>query len=107
MAKMTMHQELEMLRTEVEELKKQKTEKEGQEQLEALEAKERHQQQILEFERKAKEIKESLKRGETDAKEMLDHLMDTIKEDYKNLSPTSAIVLFALGAAFGNALSSK
>ena len=49
----------------------------------------------------------SLDEGKTDAKEALDKLMDTIKNDYENLSPTSAIVLFALGAAFGHALSSK
>ena len=49
----------------------------------------------------------SLNEGKTDAKEALNQLMDTIKTDYDNLSPTSAIVLFALGAAFGHALSSK
>jgi len=49
----------------------------------------------------------SLEEGKTDAKEALNQLVDTIKHDYENLSPTSAIVLFALGAAFGHALSSK
>jgi predicted RNase H-like HicB family nuclease len=49
----------------------------------------------------------SLEEGKTNAKEALDQLLDTIKKDYENLSPTSAIVLFALGAAFGHALSSK
>ncbi len=107
MAKMTMHQELEMLRAEVEALKSQKAEEEELERLETLKVKEIHQQEIQEAEKKAEKIMESLKKGETDAKETLHHLMDTIKKDYENLSPTSAIVLFALGAAFGNALSSK
>ena len=50
---------------------------------------------------------QSIEEGKTDAKEVLSDLLQTIKKDYENLSPTSAIVLFALGAAFGHALSSK
>ena len=50
---------------------------------------------------------ESIESGKSDAKEVLNELLDTLKKDYDNLSPTSAIVLFALGAAFGHALSSK
>jgi len=58
-------------------------------------------------EEKAKEIMESVEEGKVEAKEALNDLLETIKKDYENLSPTSAIVLFALGAAFGHALSSK
>jgi hypothetical protein len=50
---------------------------------------------------------ESVEEGKVEAKEALNDLLETIKKDYENLSPTSAIVLFALGAAFGHALSSK
>ncbi len=107
MAKMTMHQELDMLRIEVEELRKQKIEKEKQERAEAIKVEKAREEEISEAEEKAEEIMESLEDGELNAKESLHHLMDTIQKDYNNLSPTSAIVLFALGAAFGNALSSK
>jgi hypothetical protein len=107
MAKMTMHKELDMLRMEVEELKKQKEEREIEAQAEIEKTEILQEQEHLEAEEKADEIMESLKEGETDAKETLHHLVETIQKDYRNLSPTSAIVLFALGAAFGHALSSK
>lgn len=107
MAKMTMHQELDMLRIEVEELRKQKAKKEKEEKAAAKLAELEREKELLEAEEKAEEIMESLEEGKMDAKETLHHLMDTIQKDYNNLSPTSAIVLFALGAAFGNALSSK
>lgn len=102
-----MHQELDMLRIEVEELRKQKAKKEKEEKAEAKIAELEREKELLEAEEKAEEIMESLEEGKMDAKETLHHLMDTIQKDYNNLSPTSAIVLFALGAAFGNALSSK
>ena len=107
MAKMTMHQELDLLRNEVETLKKQKKEQEKLEKQQALEAEKQQVAEAAEAEGKVDEIMESLKEGEADAKETLNLLLDTVKNDYKNLSPTSAIVLFALGAAFGHALSSK
>jgi SMC interacting uncharacterized protein involved in chromosome segregation len=102
-----MHEELEELRREVEELKRQKeaeTKRRKQEEREAQEAKE---MEIEEVEAKAKEIISSIEEGKSDAKEVFDELLKTIKKDYENLSPTSAILLFALGAAFGHALSSK
>ena len=107
MAKITMHQELDMLRKEVETLKKQKKEEEKQQHAQALKEQEEEQQEMAEANEKAEEIIASLDEGKTDAKEALNTLMDTIKNDYENLSPTSAIVLFALGAAFGHALRSK
>jgi len=107
MAKMTMHQELDLLRKEVEELKKQKAAQEKEAQLKAKKEEEAKALEAAEAQEKAEEIIESLEKGKTDAKEMLDELLQTIRKDYENLSPTSAIVLFALGAAFGHALSSK
>ena len=107
MAKMTMHQELDLLRKEVEELKKQKVAQEKEERLKAKKEEEKKVLEVAEAEEKAEEIMESLEEGKIDAKETLDQLLLTIKKDYENLSPTSAIVLFALGAAFGHALSSK
>jgi len=107
MPKMTMHQELDSLRKEVEELKKEKVKQEKAKRLEAKKAEETKALEIAEAQEKAEEIMESLEEGKTDAKETLDQLLQNIKKDYENLSPTSAIVLFALGAAFGHALSSK
>lgn len=107
MAKMTMHQELDMLRKEVEELKKQKKAQEEEARAKALEAEKEQKVEMAEAESKAEEIMTTLQEGKVDAKETLDQLLETIKNDYKNISPTSAIVLFALGAAFGHALSSK
>jgi predicted transcriptional regulator len=107
MAKVTMHKELEMLREEVDLLRKQ-NEAQAKEEA-AIEEKEQvaELQEIAEAKEKAEKIMASIDEGKSDAKEALDQLMDTIKKDYENLSPTSAIVLFALGAAFGHALSSK
>ena len=107
MAKMTMHQELDMLRKEVETLKKQKAEEEKQKRLEAKRAEEEKALETAQAQEKAEEIMASLEEGKIDAKETLNQMLETIKKDYENLSPTSAIVLFALGAAFGHALSSK
>ena len=107
MAKMTMHKELDMLRKEVEELRKQKIKTQKEEETAHLEVKEKEDKEIAEVKDKAEEIMNSLEEGKTDAKEALNQLVGSFKKDYENLSPTSAIVLFALGVAFGNAISSK
>ena len=105
--KMTMHQELEILRAEVETLKKQEIQKEKEEKAEALKEEKANEAVIEETQEKAKELMDTVDAGKMDAKDALNSLLETIKHDYENLSPTSAIVLFALGAAFGSALSSK
>ena len=102
-----MHKELDMLREEVETLRKQKVAREKEEALEAKQAQAKEEEEIEEAKEKAEEIMTSLEEGKTDAKEAMNQLVETIKQDYENLSPTSAIVLFALGAAFVHALSSK
>ena len=107
MPKMTMHKELELLREEVETLRQQKVAREKDKVTEAQKEQAIQKEESIEVQEKAEEIMHSLKEGKTDAKEALDQLLETIKHDYENLSPTSAIVLFALGAAFGHALSSK
>ncbi len=107
MAKMTIQEELDTLRKEVEELKKQKEIKEQEESIKEIEKAELKSEESAQIEQKAEEIIDSLKKGKTDAKEALDQMVDTIKKDYENLSPVSAVVLFALGVAFGNAISSK
>ncbi len=50
---------------------------------------------------------ERIEAGKAGAKEAIGELLDTLKQDYANLSPTSALILFVLGAAFGHALASK
>jgi len=107
MAKMTMHQELEMLRQEVETLRRQKEAQERKAREEAIEAQKLREKEQEEMEEKAGEILSSIQEGKVEAKEIVNDLLQTIKNDYENLSPTSAIILFALGAAFGHALSSK
>jgi len=42
-----------------------------------------------------------------DSEGMLTSLVKQFKKDYENISPTSAIALFSLGALFGHAISSK
>ncbi len=107
MAKMTMHQELEMLRKEVEALQQLEAQRKEQEQLQAKKDARAQEQEFAEAREKAAQIMASVESGKTEAREVLDDLLQTIKKDYENLSPTSAIILFALGAAFGRALSSK
>ncbi len=107
MAKITMHKELDMLREEVELLRQQNATQAKEAVAKEKKEQEAENKDIAKAKEKAEEIMTSLNEGKTDAKETLDKLMDTIKNDYENLSPTSAIVLFALGAAFGHALSSK
>lgn len=102
--KMTMHQELDMLRKEVEELRKQKEAQEKKEREEAEIAEKERQEQLEEAEEKAEEIMGSLEEAKTDAKDGIHELLNSIKKDYENLSPVAAVVLFALGAAFGRAL---
>ena len=102
--KMTMHQELDMLRKEVEELRKQKEVEEKKERAEALKAEKIQAQETEEAQEKAGEIMGSLEEAKMDAKDGIHELLHSIKKDYENLSPVAAVVLFALGAAFGRAL---
>lgn len=104
---MTMHQELGLLRLEVEELRKQKEVQEKREREEALKAEEIQALEMEEAHDKAEDIMTTLGEAKTDAKEGIHELLDTIKKDYENLSPVAAVVLFALGAAFGRALDTK
>ena len=107
MANMKVDNELEMLRKEVEQLRKEKEERVKLEKEQEAEEQKARELEQKEAEEKAREIMQSIEEGKTDAKEIFNELLQTIKKDYENLSPTSAIVLFALGAAFGHALSSK
>ena len=107
MPRTTIKEELEELKRELEELKKEEAERKRKEAEAERKAQEAREAEAKEAEAKAKEIMKSIESGKSDAKEVLNELLETLKKDYDNLSPTSAIVLFALGAAFGHALSSK
>ena len=107
MKKLTMHEELEMLRQEVEQLRKDKELREEEEMVKLLEEKETKKIEISKVKNKAEEIVCSIKEKKEDTTEVFSTLVDTIKKDYDNLSPTTAVLLFALGALFGSSLSSK
>jgi hypothetical protein len=107
MAKMTMHQELDMLRAEVEELRKQKEVMEKKERAEAKKAEVARQKELKEAKEKAEEIMESVGGIKYDTKDAIHELLEDIKKDYEGLTPVAAVVLFALGAAFGRALDYK
>lgn len=102
-----MHQELDLLRIEVEEFRKQKEAQEKKEHEAALKAEKTQALEKQESREKAEEIMTTLGEAKSDAKEGIHELLDTIKKDYENLSPVAAVVLFALGAAFGRALDTK
>ncbi|HEC05310.1 MAG TPA: hypothetical protein ENJ12_00525 [Thiolapillus brandeum] len=101
MPKMTMREELEMLRREVEELKRQQQEEAVAEKTGPVEEAEALIRQKLEAAGdKVDEI-----RGEM--KDQLEELADTLKSEYEHLSPVAAVFLFALGVVFGRVISSK
>jgi len=79
------HQELQELRREIENLKK---EKEKTENIKLIE-------------------QENIDNGIEIFKENINELFETFKKDYKNISPVTAISLFTLGVIFGRTTSSK
>jgi len=74
----TIQQELEELRLEIENLKEQKVQKE-----------------------------KSIEDFTSDVKDNMNELLETIKKDYADMSPVTAIGIFALGVIFGRFSSSK
>lgn len=96
MAKMTMHQELDLLRKEVIELKKQKVEAQKTEMIEIEEEK----AEIVALEEEEEHL-------EGEFKSQINEFVEKIKIDYDNLSPVAAVLIFALGAMFGSSFSSN
>lgn len=93
---MTMKQELEALRAEVERIKRK--------QIETDESAALPESDIL------SPVDSILKEAPEMAKEVGDKLKSLIAEvedEYDNLSPTIAVLIFALGVLFGRSLSSK
>ncbi len=100
MPKMTIREELEMLRKEVEELRQKQQEAVGDEQLPLGDAEAIGRPKLDQAGEKIGEIKEEVK-------EQLEELAELLKKEYESLSPVAAVFLFALGAVFGRAISSK
>jgi len=107
MVKTTTYQELEALRKEAEALHKQKMLRKKQEEAKAKEEAKAQEQEIAEIQEKVEKILDSVKEGTVGTKEALHQLLEDIRREYENISPASAIVLFALGAVFGYVFSSK
>ena len=88
--------ELETLRLEIENLKEQK--------------KQTQDTKIIEnkdIEATITKFLESTHNFKGDAKDSINELLKTIKKDYANISPITAIGLFAIGMIFGRVTSSK
>ncbi|GEM_PF-2503449 len=104
MARMTIQQELEMLRREVEELKSCQREAVGKKAVETADSEETALDKIRQ---QLPSLNETAEKIEDDVKDQLQEIIEAFKKDYKAISPLSAMILFALGAAFGRALSSR
>jgi hypothetical protein len=95
MGNMTMQQELEMLRAEVEALRQERDETE--------------QEKGRELEKvsvgRTKALREKAGKIEGEARDQLQDVLETLKRDYENISPITAVLLFALGTAFGRSIS--
>ena len=92
MAKMSMAEEIKYLREEVERLKKEDVvnspeEIEGDEALDAL--------------------VEGVHNMEGEIEEKVHELVERMKDDYENMSPVTAVAIFAVGALFGRIFNSK
>jgi predicted transcriptional regulator len=94
---MTIREELEMLRQEVEELKRRQS---RQEETVSAGPEELFWQRLEQAGEKAGELKDEVK-------EQLHELAEQLKDEYESLSPAAAVLLFALGAMFGRSLASK
>lgn len=92
MAKMNMAEEIKFLREEVERLKKEDIESIAEEVEEdvALDA-----------------LVEGLHSMEGEVEEKVHALVERIKDDYENMSPVTAVAIFAVGALFGRIFLSK
>jgi ElaB/YqjD/DUF883 family membrane-anchored ribosome-binding protein len=89
MTEMTMQQELDMLRKELEELKKKKLSNSGDIK--------------KNIEEKAKELKDSTVKIKDHVKDNLDGWTDIVKHDFTNISPITAVLIFAAGVILGRA----
>ena len=94
MAKMSMEEEIKYLREEVERLKKEEVQREA-------ESEEFEEDIALDA------LVDGVHKIEDDLNDKFHEITERIKEDYENMSPVTAVAIFALGALFGRIFLSK
>ncbi len=92
MAKMSMEEEIRYLREEVERLKKEDAQK---------------SQPELEEDETLDALVDGVHKIEDELNDKMHEITERIKEDYENMSPVTAVAIFALGALFGRIFLSK
>ena len=92
MAKMSMAEEIKYLREEVERLKKEDMQSTPEE---------------IEEDAALDGLVEGVHEMEVEIEERAHELVERMKEDYENMSPVTAVAIFAVGALFGRIFLSK
>ncbi len=92
MAKMSMAEEIKFLREEVERLKKEDTQSIPEE---------------IEEDAALDALVEGVHNMEGELEEKVHEIIDRMKDDYENMSPVTAVAIFAAGALFGRIFLSK
>ncbi|WP_345978035.1 hypothetical protein [Sulfurimonas sp. HSL3-7] len=92
MAKMSMEEEIKYLREEVERLKKEDAQ---------------NNQQELEEDETLDALVDGVHKIEDELNDKMHEITERIKEDYENMSPVTAVAIFAAGALFGRIFLSK
>jgi hypothetical protein len=92
MAKMSMEEEIRYLREEVERLKKEES---------------KNSQQELEEDETLDALVDGVHKIEDELNDKMHEITERIKEDYENMSPVTAVAIFAAGALFGRIFLSK
>ena len=100
MSGMTMQQEIEILREEVQKLKA------GQQALVAADDPD-DDQNAEDSGEGVSSVKGMIEHVEDDVKEQMHDLVEILKKDYEAVSPVSVVLLFAAGVLFGRILSSR
>jgi len=92
MAKMSMEEEIRYLREEVERLKKEDA---------------TNSQPELEEDETLDALVDGVHKIEDELNDKMHEITERIKEDYENMSPVTAVAIFAVGALFGRIFLSK
>ncbi len=92
MAKMSMEEEIRFLREEVERLKKEDAQNSTKE---------------LEEDETLDALVDGVHKIEDELNDKMHEITERIKEDYENMSPVTAVAIFAAGALFGRIFLSK
>lgn len=92
MAKMSMEEEIRYLREEVERLKKEDAQ---------------HSPKELEEDETLDALVDGVHKIEDELNDKMHEITERIKEDYENMSPVTAVAIFAAGALFGRIFLSK